>query len=189
MSKIEASDKIILEHLGFSMVAGAIPIPIVDVVAITAIQVEMLSKIAKVYEIDFNEERAKAIVSSASGTIIGLTIGRLGASAVKFIPIVGTFLGIGSQMILAGASTYAIGKVFQFHFEQRGNFFNFNWDLLRSKFEEFFKHGEEIAKSKEKTTNKEDVFETLAKLNELRKQGALTEEEYNKLKSELLAKI
>ena len=54
------ADRIINTHLGFAMVAGAIPVPIVDIAAVTAIQMDMLNQLAKTYEVDFNGGEAKA---------------------------------------------------------------------------------------------------------------------------------
>ncbi len=57
---------------------------------------------------------------------IKLWIFRTGGSAVKAVPWIGTLHGIGSQRILSGSSTYALGKVFQFHFENNGTDYNFD---------------------------------------------------------------
>ena len=189
-SEVEVkADSIINSHLGFAMVAGAIPIPIVDIVAVTAIQMDMLQQLANLYKVDFNNERGKSLVSALIGTAIGTTIGRLGASAVKSIPGIGTLLGIGSQVILSGATTYAIGKVFQSHFQNNGTLFDFSVDAMKAKFEEFLNIGKNIAKEKEKEQNEEDIISTINKLKELKDNGAITEEEYENTKKELLAKL
>lgn len=180
---------IINSHLGFAMVAGAIPFPVIDVLAVTAIQIDMLAHLARNYEIDFDKERGKSIVSSLVGSTIGSFLGRAGASAVKGIPGIGTLLGIGSQVILSGASTYAIGKAFQGHFQNNGNLFNINLDEMKKKFEEFLKQGETIAKEKEKHQTKEDIMDKIAKLGDLKNQGVLSEEEFAKTKADLLAKL
>lgn len=189
-SEVEVkADSIINSHLGFAMVAGAIPVPIVDIVAVTAIQMDMLQQLANLYKVDFNNERGKSLVSALIGTAIGTTIGRLGASAVKSIPGIGTLLGIGSQVILSGATTYAIGKVFQSHFQNNGTLFDFSVDAMKAKFEEFLNIGKKIAKEKEKEQNEDDIISTINKLKELKDNGAITEEEYESTKKELLAKL
>lgn len=192
MSNNEVStqtDVVINTHVGFAMVAGAIPIPIVDIVAVTAIQMDMLQQMSKLYQIDFNDERGKSLVSALIGTTIGTTIGRFGASAVKTIPGIGTVLGIGSQVILSGATTYAIGKVFQSHFQNNGTLFDFNIDTMKVKFEEFLNIGKKVAEDKEKTQSREEILNTLNKLMELKEKGIITEDEFNKTKWELLEKV
>ena len=44
-------EKIITDHVGFSMIAGAIPIPVLDILAVSAIQLDMIRQLAKKYEI------------------------------------------------------------------------------------------------------------------------------------------
>jgi hypothetical protein len=36
-------------------------------------------------------------------------------------------------VVLAGASTYALGKVFQYHFENGGTIYNFDVDKMKKK--------------------------------------------------------
>jgi len=40
-------EKIIYDHVGFSMIAGAIPIPVLDLLAVSAIQFDMIRQLAK----------------------------------------------------------------------------------------------------------------------------------------------
>lgn len=183
------ADGIINTHLGFAMVADAVPLPIVDIAAVTAIQMDMLQQLAKLYEVDFNGERGKSIALSLIGSTFGTTLGRLGASAVKTIPGIGTILGISSQVILSGAATFAIGKVFQSHFENGGNFFDFNVRSMKEKFEEFLNIGKKVAKDQQKNKNKNDILATIEKLKELKDKGTISEEEFEKSKTELLGKL
>ncbi|MBD3425699.1 MAG: hypothetical protein GF409_00550 [Candidatus Omnitrophica bacterium] len=66
-------------------------------------------------------EKEKILITSA------------GASEARAVPGIGTLLGIGSQVILAGASTYALGKVFQYRFENDGTLYNFYVDEMKEK--------------------------------------------------------
>jgi uncharacterized protein (DUF697 family) len=140
--KVEA---IIRQHVGFSMIAGAVPAPVIDIVAITAIQIDMLRQLADAYHVKFEEERGKSIAASLMGATAGTFLGRVGASVVKIVPGIGWLLGIGSQVILAGASTYAIGKVFQAHFSEGGTLFNFDIDAMMKPLREFFEQGKNVA--------------------------------------------
>ena len=140
---------------------------LVDILAVTAIQMDMLQQLSKLYEIDFNEERGKSLVTALVGSAIGTSIGRMGASAVKAIPEVGTALGITSQVILSGATTYAIGKVFQSHFKNQGTLFNFKPEAMKDKFVEFLNIGKQVAKEKESKQSEEDILNTIAKRKEL----------------------
>ena len=156
-------EKLISEHVGFSMVAGAIPIPVLDVLAVSAIQIDMLKQMAKIYEIDFDDEIGKSLVSSIVGSTIGTSIGRLGASAVKAIPGIGTILGIGSQVALAGVTTFAIGNVYNDHFSNHQPLKDFNLNNIKDAFDDFLKKGKEFVddiQKKQKPLEKELKKET-----------------------------
>ena len=44
--------EIIQNHIVFSMIAGAIPLPLADIAAVTAIQLDMIKQIAKHRSVD-----------------------------------------------------------------------------------------------------------------------------------------
>ena len=111
-------DEVIRQHMGFAMAAGAIPFPVVDIAAVTAVQLDMLAKICRIHGVDYSEERGKTLMSSLLAASLGSWVGKLGASALKSIPGIRTALGVGSQVVLAGATTYAIGRVFHTHFRK-----------------------------------------------------------------------
>jgi len=183
------TDQIILNHVGFSMVGGAIPVPIVDIIVVSAIQMDMLVQLATVYKVDFNLERGKSLASSIMGAGLGSFLGRLGASAVKSVPGLGTILGIGSQVILAGASTYALGKVFDAHFSSNGNMLNINVDEMRKQFDSFLQKGKEVAEGLHKKESEDEVMKTVEKLKALNDKGVISNEEFAAAKKDLLAKV
>jgi len=185
----EEIEKIIRQHVGFSMIAGALPIPILDIVVVTATQMDMLRQLADAYGVDFNEERGKSIASSIMGATLGTVAGRVGASIVKAVPLVGWLLGIGSQVIFSGASTYALGKVFQSHFDEQGTMFDFNVDKMKDRFKSFMERGKKVAEDINENRSEDDILATIEKLKALKDKGAISEEEFEKSKKDLLAKL
>lgn len=183
--KGEKTEKIILSHVIYSMTAGAIPIPLADIAAVTAIQLDMIRQIAGEYGAEYDNDSGKSLVSALAGA----TLARLGASVVKAIPGIGTALGIGTQVILSGAATYALGKVFDAHFSSRGSIFDFNTDKMKEKYNEFLEKGKEVAGKLKKESKSEDIPATLEKLRKLKESGAITEEEYEETKKKLLQKM
>ena len=199
--RIAHSNSVIKNHMIWSMGAGFIPIPIADFFAVSAIQLDMIRQLSKIYEINFKETEGKAVISALTGS--GLA--RLGARAVKFIPGVGTILGGVTLAVLSGASTYALGEVFKKHFETGGTFLDFDPSRLKKYYDEKFEKGKQMAKNMEKvqkTKYKEaaeitednvdipeedgDVISKLKTLNDLKKEGAITKAEYDKLKKDLV---
>lgn len=182
-------EKLIRRHVGFAMVAGAIPVPLVDIAAVTAIQLDLIKALAAEYGVDYSDERGKVLATTLIGTTVGNLIGRAGASAIKAIPGIGTVLGIGSMAVFAGASTYALGKIFEHHFQEGGNLFDFDVDKMKVKFKDLLDKGKKVAQDMRKKPNRDEILTTIERLKDLRESGAITEEEYEKTKKDLLNKL
>jgi len=142
-NKKELADSIIRTHTIWSMGAGFIPILIADIFAVSALQLDMIRQLCKLYDIDYEETRGKAIVTSLTGA----TIARLGArSIIKLIPGLGSVIGGVTVSIFAGASTYALGEVFKTHFASGGTILDFDPDRVKKFYKEKFEKGKEVAK-------------------------------------------
>jgi uncharacterized protein (DUF697 family) len=144
--------KHVKRYMYWSMGAGFIPIPLVDMGAVLGVQLKMLSKISKEYEVEFKENRVKSIVATLLGT---LTAGALKNSSfnsfIKTIPIVG-ILGSFSMPVYSGAATYAIGKIFIQHFASGGTFLDFDPKKVKEHFKKFYEDGKSMV-----TRKKEEV--------------------------------
>lgn len=193
----DSANSIIKNHMIWSMGAGFIPVPIADFFAVSAIQLDMIRQMCKLYEIDFKETEGKAIITSLTGS--GLA--RLGARAIKIIPGVGSVLGGVTLAILSGASTYAIGEVFKTHFETGGTFLDFDPDRLKKYYNEKFEKGKEMAKeirkdqedaetmvkqSKAAKAKPKDALDRLKDLAKLKEDGIITEEEFQTMKKKII---
>ncbi|MEM9991331.1 MAG: DUF697 domain-containing protein [Bacteroidota bacterium] len=140
--KSKHADTIIKNHVAFSTGAGLIPVPVIDIVAVSAVQLDMIRQVAKVYEVDFSETQGKAIVSALTSS----TLARAGASSIaKAVPFIGTYIGGASNAVLAGASTFALGEVFKRHFETGGTILDFDTERLKRLYQEKFEKGKSIA--------------------------------------------
>ncbi len=208
------ADTIVKNHIAFSMGAGFIPLPLVDIVAVSAVQLDMIRQLSKVYEIDFAETQGKAIVSALTSS----TLARVGASSVaKMIPVIGTYVGGMSNSVLAGASTFALGEVFKRHFEKGGTILDFDVERLKRVYQEKFEKGKTVAKQvkeeqeQEKptsngggfkmadanvaettapktttTTANTDIVQRLKEIADLKAAGILTEEEFELMKKKVI---
>lgn len=191
-NKNEANE-IIKNHVIWSMGAGLIPIPFADLLAVTGIQLDMIRQLCHLSDIDFKDTRGKAIVSALSGS----GMARMGAGAVKFIPGIGSVVGGVTMSVLSGATTFALGKVFQTHFETGGTLLDFDTERLKKKYDEWFEKGKEYAarmkeeQEVQKAESKRDsgFVEELKMLAELKDSGAISKKEYQKLKDKLISKL
>jgi len=179
-------DRIITTHTLWAMGAGLLPLPLVDLAAVTAIQVDLLNALCKHHDVEFSTTGGKSLVAALTGT----TLARIGASLLKAVPGLGTVLGGVSMSIMSGASTYAVGRVASRQLKKHGTLFDIDVAWARKTYEEEFEEGKRVAKDLEgKEDDARDVFEKLEKLGKLRDSGVLTEAEFEAKKAELLEKI
>tara|TARA_B100000929_G_scaffold261392_1_gene226151 strand:- start:388 stop:933 length:546 start_codon:yes stop_codon:yes gene_type:complete len=117
---------------------GFIPVPMVDLAALTGVQLKMLHSLAQVYNVPFKSSWAKSAVASLVGGSAPLLAGRSTASMLKSVPGIGTGLAMITQPALSSACTYAVGKVFIQHFSSGGTFLTFNPAQVREYFSNLF---------------------------------------------------
>ena len=188
-NRSDHADSIIKNHMVWSMGAGFIPVPIADLFAVSAIQLDMIRQMCKLYDVDFKQTEGKALITALTGS--GLA--RLGARAVKFIPGVGSILGGVTMAALSGASTYALGEVFKKHFETGGTFLDFDPQRLKNYYNEKFEKGKEVAeemrKKQENISKSVEASSAVDKLKELadmKAAGILTDEEFETMKKKII---
>lgn len=151
--KEKQSLKIVKNYMWWSMGAGLIPIPILDLAAIGSVQLRMLGEISKTYGIPFEENRGKALISTLVGFVLerSVAFGSVG-SLLKLIPGVGALAGAPTMALSCGAYTWALGKVFIQHFEAGGTFLKFNPEQVKEYFKQQFEEGRKMAAGMEATT-------------------------------------
>ncbi len=141
--QLKAAKDIIEKHTIYSMGGSLIPIPVLDLAAVTAIQLDMVRQLSNLYGADYAESSGKTLVGALTGNIFA----RLGASLFKSIPGIGTLLGGISLLGLSGATTFALGNVYLRHVSEGGSLMNLNpedyKDYFRQRFEEGKKKAEE----------------------------------------------
>lgn len=203
------AETVIRTHVLLSMGASFIPILLADIFAVSALQLDMIRQMCRVYNVDFKETQGKAIVSALTTS----TLARAGArSLVKLIPGIGSIIGGVTVSVFAGASTYALGEVFKKHFESGGTILDFDTERLKNVYKEKFEKGKKVAQEwkKQEEAKKEgeteepvsssttaeaktakesgadEVFERLQKLAKLKEQGVISEEEFQEMKKKLI---
>jgi uncharacterized protein (DUF697 family) len=139
-------DRIIRYHVWGAMGIGLIPIPVVDFVGLTGIQLNMLRQLAKAYHIPFFKDRVRTLISPLIGAAVpGVFSMPIALSLAKIIPVLGQTAGVVTMPIIAGASTYAIGKIFVQHFASGGTFLTFDPEKVKAYYAELYQEGQEVA--------------------------------------------
>ena len=138
--------KIVKNHMWWAMGAGLIPVPFVDLAAVSGVQVRMLAQIAKVYDVEFKEGRGKAVIGALVGSVVpsSMSFGLLGC-VLKAIPVVGTLIGAPSMALFCGGTSWALGKVMIQHFEAGGTFQTLNLETVKDDFKKLFEEGKTLA--------------------------------------------
>jgi uncharacterized protein (DUF697 family) len=139
------AESLVRKNVYICAAVGLVPIPLFDMVAVSSLQVNMLYRLCKLYDIPFSQEAAKSVVASL---LAGGGAAALGKSAsvslAKSIPFIGTVIGGMAMPVLAGASTYAVGKVFITHFESGGTFLTFNPERVKAYFAQLQQEGKGV---------------------------------------------
>lgn len=134
-SRTGQAESIIHRNVLWALGAGIVPIPILDVVSITGVQVKMLKELSDLYGVSFKSSLAKKIVGSLLAGLGSVGLGSaIGFSLSKFLPVIGSTLGAVSVPVFAGALTHATGKIFMMHFESGGTLLDFDAHAMRAHF-------------------------------------------------------
>lgn len=141
----ESTDKVIKNHMYGAIAVGLVPVPAVDLVALTGVQLNMLRKLSRMYGVPFSKDKGKNVIAALAGSGVPvMAVGPL-MSFAKTIPVVGQTIGALSMSAVAGATTYAVGKVFVQHFASGGTFLNFDPGKVQAYYEEMLRKGHEIS--------------------------------------------
>lgn len=60
-------DVTITKHVGAAMGFGFLPLPVVDFVAITGVQMDLVYRLSRIYDVDFSTQAVRAVIGSLLG--------------------------------------------------------------------------------------------------------------------------
>ncbi len=136
----EKARSIVSRNVLWAAGVGLFPIPIVDFVGLTAVQLKMVHELAEVYGRSFRSDVGKAIIAGlvASLGAPSLAVGTAGA-ILRSIPFIGPTLGFFALPGFSAGFTYAIGRVFIQHFETGGTMLDFDVTGMREYFIQYYR--------------------------------------------------
>jgi uncharacterized protein (DUF697 family) len=141
--KNQVANSIVKRHSALAAGAGAVPVPVGDVVASIGIQLNMINRLCRTYGVEFTQSTGRNAALSLLGTMIPQALKAGAISLIKVIPFIGSYAGAAAMPALNAATTLALGKVFIKHFESGGTLLNFD----APKVQEYFKQQVEAASS------------------------------------------
>lgn len=128
---------------------GIVPIPGLDLIALSAVQLNLLRKLSELHGFTLTDELGKKLLTAVLGGYLPLTVASPVASVLKCVPGIGTAAGVVAQSTLAGATTYAVGKLFLEHFETGGTVLDVNPKEMAKKLKQAVAEGKSALKRKE----------------------------------------
>lgn len=143
------ADQLINRYILMSVGCGFIPNPLVDAVSVAGLELIMIGELAEIYASPFPTKLAmiKAFISvvGSIGPIYVVTHSRNAMlSTIKIIPVIGYLTISTTYAAVNGIAVFAVGKVFQYHFESGGKLLNFENKLLRKIFIDEYERGKKI---------------------------------------------
>ena len=137
--------RIINKYTWWSMGAGLLPLPLVDMPVILGVRMRMLYMLSKNYHVPFSSDPGKKVISFLLGAVIPVSLTNTVGRTLQWVPFVGPMIGWMSMPIFTGATTYAIGKSFMMHFESGGTLLDFDPAKVRAYFRQEFAKGQKLA--------------------------------------------
>jgi len=146
--RVEQVNKLINKYVKWSAGLVIIPIPVFDLASLITSQTSMIAEIAAMYDIPFSKEMKKSLISVLTTSLFSHSVAYLPwLSVSKIIPGFGLLLNTISYPIAAGATTYAVGKVFMLHFESGGTLLDFDPKKMKDYFRSTYHDGIKRAKA------------------------------------------
>lgn len=147
-TKILEADRLIRRHALIALAVGAVPIPWLDLAALAGLQLELVRRLAGLYEVELTGQADKSAVAALLGSSFPVSVSGNIASFGKSVPVVGSIVGGASVSVIGAASTYAVGKVFVQHFESGNTMLTFDPEKVRAYYAEQIARGKvEILRS------------------------------------------
>ncbi|MGB0848729.1 MAG: DUF697 domain-containing protein [Thiolinea sp.] len=141
-----AAQNIVKTHMVAGAALALLPVPIFDLAALSGTQLNLLRSLCRHYDVNFDEQRGKALLTSLiSGSLPLLTVMGL-SSFARLLPGIGTIGGSISMTVFSSAFIYATGQVFIHHFEYGGTLENFDGKHWRKFFKKKFAERKALVK-------------------------------------------
>ncbi|MCG6940948.1 MAG: DUF697 domain-containing protein [Thiohalocapsa sp.] len=141
-----AAERLVRSYTLGGMAVALVPVPLVDLAGLMAVQLKMLHGLARLYSVAFRADLGRSAAASLVGGALPTAVApALAASLGKLVPVSGQLLGGGSLAVASGAATYALGKVFIQHFAAGGTFLTFDPEAVRDYFQQQFEAGKQVA--------------------------------------------
>ncbi len=109
--------KIVDRHRNLAALGGLMPLPVVNIAGVTAINLRMVKQLCELYQVPFQRDRTRSLIVGLIGGAVPTGVGVATSSTLMWIVPGGLLWGLGASAVTAGALTRGIGLVFIESFE------------------------------------------------------------------------
>jgi uncharacterized protein (DUF697 family) len=136
------ADHIVNKYTLIAVGIGVVPSPTVNSIGVLGLELQMINELAVAYNYPFPTKLAMIkVFSSLIGSLGPVYFALKSQSALSAVPVFGTLLAASIYSISGGISVYAVGKIFQNHFESGGTLISKNNAYLRKLFKSHYDEG------------------------------------------------
>ena len=109
--------KIVNRHRNYAAVGGLLPLPVVSIASLTAINLLMVRQLSTLYRVPFQRDRSRSLIVALVGGAVPAGLGTATSTKLMLVVPGGMLFGIGVSAVTAAALTRGIGLVFIESFE------------------------------------------------------------------------
>lgn len=125
------AQQIVERHATYAAATGLVPLPVLDMVALTSLQLSMLRAVAAVYGVPFSDTRGRAVLAAVVGSAMPTLAGhQVLRHVVQRLNPIGALFGMATLSGFAVATTSAMGRVFITHVEAGGTLDDLDTDQV-----------------------------------------------------------
>ena len=108
---------IVERYANYSAIGGAIPIPLANAAAITALLVRMVKSLSELYAVPFERTRTRSVVIGLMGGALPTGFATIATSTLSYVVPGLNLVGLAVSSVTSGAYARSIGQLFVEHFE------------------------------------------------------------------------
>jgi uncharacterized protein (DUF697 family) len=108
---------IVERYANGSAIGGAIPIPLANAAAVTALLVRMVKSLSDLYAVPFERTRTRAVIIALMGGALPTGFSTIATSTLTYFVPGLNLLGLAVASVTSGAYARSIGQLFIEHFE------------------------------------------------------------------------
>ena len=132
--RLSRAEVLVKNYTLASAALALVPLPLVDQLALMALEVKMVHDLARHYDVPFKANVVRALIASLLSGLTGGLLANGLYSLARVVPVLGTLAGAGGVALSFASVTYAVGTVFIKHFEANGTLLTVDTEWFKTMF-------------------------------------------------------